>query len=92
MVHILMCVCTYIRMYACTHVILQYVCVAITVKFNQSAYNVTENSGIIQLFLVLNLPSIFNETVQLINTDTDNPANGTYDNSPHNIMLCVNLV
>ena len=48
-----------------------YVCAAITVRFNQSTYNVTENSGIIQLVLVLSIPSIFNETVQLINTNTD---------------------
>ena len=55
-----------------------YICIVVTVRFNQSAYNVTENSGITQLFLILNIPSSFNETVQLINTDvdTDNSANG----------------
>ena len=66
----------YIRTYVCN--LLFYVCVDITVRFNQSAYSVTENSRIIQLFLVLSIPSIFNETVQLINTniDTDNSADG----------------
>ena len=55
-----------------------YVYVAITVRFNQSTYSVTENSGLIQLLLVLSIPSIFNETVQLTNTyaDTENSAIG----------------
>ena len=76
----------YIRMYVCTYVLIDclctyvhtYICVDITVRFNQSAYNVTENSGIIQLFLILSSPSSFNETVQLISNDvdTDNSANG----------------
>ena len=50
-------------------------------KFNQSTYNVTENSGIIQLFLVLSNPSSFNETIQLINIDidTDTSTDGMYD-------------
>ena len=59
-----------------------YVCIAITVRFNQSAYDVTENSGIIKLFLVLSIPSLFNETVQLINTDIDN------DNSANGMINC----
>ena len=55
-----------------------YICVDITVRFNQSTYNVNENSGIIQLFLILSSPSSFNETVQLISTnvDTDDAAIG----------------
>ena len=75
--------CMYVRnVYVFTYVCnsLFYVCVAITVTFNQSAYNVTENSGIIQLFLVLSSPSSFKETVQLINTDVN--TNGTYDKLP----------
>ena len=54
------------------------VCVAVSVRFNQSAYNVTENSGIIQLFLVLSSPSLFMERVQLrdSNIDTNASANG----------------
>ena len=70
----------YVAMFVCTYIhhLLFYVFVAITVKFNQPAYSVTENSGIIQLFLVLSSPSSFNETVQLIDTsiDTDSSANG----------------
>ena len=77
--HVRTCICMYVRTYVCMYVhnSLFYVCVAITVKFNQSAYNVTENSGIIQLFLVLSSPSSFIETVQLItnNVDTDGMIN-----------------
>ena len=60
------------------YVILCSVCVAITVRLNQSTYDVTENNGTVQLFLVLSSPSSFNETVRLIDTDidTDNSANG----------------
>ena len=65
-------------LHICGYVICYSMFVAITARFNQSAYSVTENSGIIQLFLVLSSPSSFNETVQLINNniDTDNSANG----------------
>ena len=58
-----------------------YVCVDITVRFNQSTYNVTENSGVIQLLLVLSGPSSFIVKVRLtdINTDTNTSANSTYD-------------
>ena len=70
-----------------------YICVDITVKFNQSAYNVTENSGVIQLFLILSSPSSFNETVQLISNDvdTDNSAVGmiSYQNLCYNNFLCI---
>ena len=63
--------------YVCTYVIdYLHICVDITVRFNQSTYNVTENSGIIQLFLVLSGPSSLIETVQLMDIDTDNSANG----------------
>ena len=55
-------------------------------RFNQSTYNVTENSGIIRLFLVLSIPSIFNETVQLINIDTDNSAIGMIN------YTCVSII
>ena len=66
----------YVRTYS-----LFYVCVAIAVRFNQSSYSVTENSGIIKLSLVLSGPSPFIVKVHLtdINTDTNTSANGTYD-------------
>ena len=55
----------YVRRCVCNS--LFYVCVDITVRFNQSAYNVTGNSKILlQLFLVLSIPSTFNETAQLV--------------------------
>ena len=54
-----------------------FVYVAITVRFNQSAYNFTKQDGMIQLFLVLSSPSSFTETVQLIDSiGTDNFASG----------------
>ena len=70
-----------------------YVCVAITVAFNQSTYNVTENSGIIQLFLVLSSPSSINETVQLItnNVDTDNSAIGMINNCMCEYNMCIHI-
>ena len=84
-------VCMYVAMFICAYIhhLLFYVCVAITVKFNQSTYNVTENSGIIQLFLVLSSPSSFNETVQLIDTniDTDDSTNGMIIHQIH--MFCI---
>ena len=76
------CYNTSIAMHAYVHimyVILCSVCVAITVRLDQSTYDVTENNGTVQLFLVLSSPSSFNETVRLIDTDidTDNSsANG----------------
>ena len=71
-----MYVCTYVCMYVAIDTALS-IYVAITVKFNQSAYNVTKEDGIIQLFLVLSSPSSFIEAVQLIDSiGTDNSASG----------------
>ena len=62
--------CMHLRMYINSSL---FICVAITVRFNQSAYKFAKEDGMIQLFLVLSSPSSFNETVQLFsNIGTDN--------------------
>ena len=65
--YVFMLISMYVQTYAIHYPM--YVCVAITVRFNQSTYSVTENSGMIQLFLILSSPPFFNETVQLITND-----------------------
>ena len=42
---------------------------ATTVKFNQSIYNINENSGPVQPVLVLSNPSSTNVTVEVFNTN-----------------------
>ena len=44
------------------------------VCFNQSTYNINENSGPVQLVMVLSNPLTFGITVEIINND--NTANG----------------
>ena len=47
-----------------------------SVKFSQSAYSVGENSGMVQITLVLSNPSSTDITIQV--TNTDGSANGEY--------------
>ena len=68
-------VCIYVSMYVLNTSL--FICVAITVRFNQSAYKVAKEDVMIQLFLVLSTPSSFNETVQFIaNVGNDNFLSG----------------
>ena len=47
---------------------------AITIRFNQSSYNVAENSGVIQPVLIFHRQSSTNITVQV--RDNSNTATG----------------
>ena len=53
-----------------------YIILEIAVRFDNAAYHVNEDVGIVQLLLVLSNPSSFNETVQVISTDIE--ADGMY--------------
>ena len=50
-------------------IIVTYVHVVTTVKFSQSVYNVNEDSGLVQLMLVLSNPVSFGFTVEVFNTN-----------------------
>ena len=53
----------------CAALILDYLCAAATVAFNQPIYNVEEDNGFVQFELILSNPSSTNITVELFGTD-----------------------
>ena len=51
------------------HLILFVVFVVATISFSQSLYSVAENSGVVEIFMVLSNPSPTDITVQVLNTE-----------------------
>ena len=58
----------------------------IFVRFSRAGYSTNEDAGVIQLTLILHIPSSFVETVQIINTNIT--AKGT-QNSAIILTLCI---